>query len=457
MKDAGKTKAQLILELDYLRQKVAQLETRKTERKRAAAKLSEAELRYHTLFEQSPDGVMIIDSETAEVLEFNDAACKQLGYSRDEFVGIRVFDFEALEQPEETLRHIRQIREQGIAQFITKHRSKQGEIKDVLVVSKPIDISGKTFHLSIHRDITESKQMEDELKLKAQLLDNATDFIFLRDLDGNFVYANETALRALGYTREEVFNLKVDQVVAPGSPWVNGFLLEELMAKGTVVFETADLCKDGSIIPVESHARFVEAGGKKLVLSSARDVTERRKLEETIRQLAHYDPVTGLPNRNLFNDRIALALAHAARYDEGLALMMMDLDEFKEINDTLGHDAGDKLLKDVGSRLVSIVRKTDTVSRMGGDEFVLLLTEVTNEEDVTNIAKKLVDAVRKPFSYDGHEFTVTASIGIVFYPTDGKDSNTLLKHADRALYYVKNKGRNGYLCYSPEMNGKSLK
>ncbi|HEY6007459.1 MAG TPA: diguanylate cyclase, partial [Geobacteraceae bacterium] len=179
------------------------------------------------------------------------------------------------------------------------------------------------------------------------------------------------------------------------------------------------------------------------------DVTEQRQYERTIHHLAYHDPLTGLPNRVLLGDRLHQSLAAALRHQTRGALMILDLDRFKDINDTLGHSTGDLLLKAVSGRLVNLLRKSDTVSRMGGDEFVLLLPTIASGEGATVIAGKIVRALRKPFACDGHALTVTASIGIAVFPDDGEDAETLLKNADIALYRAKGEGRNNSQRYIP--------
>jgi diguanylate cyclase (GGDEF)-like protein/PAS domain S-box-containing protein len=178
------------------------------------------------------------------------------------------------------------------------------------------------------------------------------------------------------------------------------------------------------------------------------DVTERKEQEETIRHLAYHDSLTGLPNRALLNDRLFQSLALASRSNSRGALMILDLDRFKDINDTLGHSMGDLLLKGVAERLKSLLRKSDTVSRMGGDEFVLLLPTITSAQSVEVIARKIVKALRKPFVCEGEILNITASIGIAEFPEQGEDAETLLKNADIALYRVKEQGRDNYLRYN---------
>lgn len=189
---------------------------------------------------------------------------------------------------------------------------------------------------------------------------------------------------------------------------------------------------------------------KKLVgyVLMLQDVSERREQERIIHHMAYHDALTGLPNRVLLNDRLDQALAAAKRTSTAGALMMLDLDRFKDINDSLGHRTGDALLQEVGRRLVDILRKSDTVSRMGGDEFVLLLPTIVSSESSSLIAAKIVRAFRKPFFCDGHTLKVTTSIGIANFPEDGEDAETILKNADIALYRVKESGRNNFQRYT---------
>ena len=179
-------------------------------------------------------------------------------------------------------------------------------------------------------------------------------------------------------------------------------------------------------------------------IETLQDITERKRAEETITRLAYHDTLTGLPNRRLFNDRLNMAMAHAQRNRQKLAVMLFDLDHFKEVNDTLGHSVGDRLLQAVSERLTSLLRKGDTVARMGGDEFMLLLPEITQVEGVAEVAQKILEAFREPYVFDDHELHVTTSIGIALYPDAGEDEDTLMKNADIAMYRAKDQGRDNY-------------
>lgn len=185
----------------------------------------------------------------------------------------------------------------------------------------------------------------------------------------------------------------------------------------------------------------------KMLQAIQRELNGNGHSEEKILHMATHDALTGLPNRILFDDRLVLELAHAKRNNKKLAVMLADLDHFKNINDAMGHSVGDKLLQEVGKRLTKSLRKTDTVARMGGDEFMLLFPDISKSEAVTRLAKKILESMRKPFMLDGRKIYITASIGISIFPKDGAVPNTLIKRADMAMYKAKESGRDNYRYY----------
>jgi diguanylate cyclase (GGDEF)-like protein/PAS domain S-box-containing protein len=196
------------------------------------------------------------------------------------------------------------------------------------------------------------------------------------------------------------------------------------------------------------------AGGR--LALAVRDVSALHQAEERVSTLVYRDPLTGLPNRRLFEDRLAIALAQAHRYRHRLAVIFVDLDRFKQVNDTLGHSAGDELLKAVAGRLGACVREGDTVARLAGDEFTLLLPGIHYAEDVAVVSRKLVEALRQPFQIDGHDVRTTASGGVSLFPEDGEDAESLLRSADTAMYRAKERGRDNFQLFSPAMAEKAM-
>jgi len=214
--------------------------------------------------------------------------------------------------------------------------------------------------------------------------------------------------------------------------------------------------KDGAIFHVQLECMPVQDNKDndirlRIVMS---DITERKRMEETIKNLAYHDVLTGLPNRMLFADHLNLALSQASRSGNIVAVLYMDLDNFKTINDSLGHSVGDQLLKAAANRLQSCLRESDTVARLGGDEYVILLPITTHEEDVVVTVTKIISAFQESFFIDEHKLHVTVSAGISLYPLDGKDVDTLLKNADAAMYKAKEKGKNSFQFYNTAINSK---
>ncbi|MBI3529210.1 MAG: EAL domain-containing protein [Betaproteobacteria bacterium] len=215
---------------------------------------------------------------------------------------------------------------------------------------------------------------------------------------------------------------------------------------------------DGSLHYVQISGRpiFDEQGRFNGYRGIAKDITERIAAEERIQYLAYHDGLTALPNRSMFSQLLNHGIDHARRYNKGLAVLFLDLDRFKNINDTLGHEAGDALLQEVGKRLKYCVRQSDTVARLGGDEFVILLEELSEPGRVATVAGKILSAIVKPFQMLGQEFRVTASIGISIYPEDGQDEQTLMKNADIAMYHAKEEGKNNFQFHSERMDTHSF-
>ena len=216
--------------------------------------------------------------------------------------------------------------------------------------------------------------------------------------------------------------------------------------------------RDGFEVPIEDsvapiHDRDGNASGAVIVFH---DVSAARALALETAHLAEHDFLTGLPNRMLLNDRINQAIAAAPRHMKSVAVLFIDLDGFKHINDSLGHSIGDKLLQSISKRLVNCVRGSDTVSRQGGDEFVVLLSEVDHPKDVTIMARRILQAIAEPHPINPHDLHVTASIGISVYPGDGPDAETLIKNADTAMYQAKDDGRQGYQFFKPVMNVRAV-
>ena len=423
-----------------------------TDRKRAEEALKESEERYRTILDQMYDVYYEVDL-AGNFTFLNEATCRKLGYSQAELIGksyrltVPEDDIKGLfaasegvfksGEPTKCYPHRVLNKDGGIIfaeSFIGLRRNKQGEIIGFRTVS---------------RDITERKQAEESLARSEEryrtILHNMQDSYIEVDLAGNFTFINEATCRNLGYTTDEL----IGQSFAKVAPDQDG--LRDIFKAYNEVYRTGEphtgfafkvIRKDGSTGYAETSISLIKNGqGRPTGFRSVgRDVTERKQLEQKLMELATHDGLTGLPNRALLFDRFGIAMANAQRNKKKIAIMTLDLDLFKDVNDTLGHDMGDKVLIAVAARLTGALRKSDTVARMGGDEFVLLLWEVDYKDDAVGVAEKILEDFRQPFISDGHSLKVTVSIGIAIYPENGENMEELLKCSDRLLYSAKQNG-----------------
>ena len=284
------------------------------------------------------------------------------------------------------------------------------------------------------------------------LFRNSIDAILVLQPDGSILAANSEACRMLEYSEGELCKLGRERIFDAADTRVQA-LMDELARNGSARGEFRLLRKDGSQVPVElSSATFKDRTGQLCASMIIRDITERRRAEEHIEYLAYHDELTGIPNRAHFQREFDHAVAASQRYGLSCALMLVDLDRFKYINHTIGHQAGDQLLKQMAARLRACLRDSDIIARLGGDEFVILMQDAANMEAVTAVADKILEVASRPLVIEDQEFLVTASIGISTYPGDGTDLQTLLKSSDLAMYRAKEGGKNGYRYFAPEMN-----
>ncbi len=310
----------------------------------------------------------------------------------------------------------------------------------------------------ITQDLRRSEaSLAEAQRMTQQLIEAQPTPIFFKGTDGRYLGVNKAWEAYFGVPRETFLGKTVHDLY-PNDPDVAARLHamdEELWAHpGTQTYEAPITTADG-----ERHdaiyykATFTRGDGRIAgLVGTIVDITERKRAEARALHLAHYDELTGLPNRSMFQERVAHALAQARRDQGSLALLFIDLDHFKKINDTLGHEAGDRALKVIADRLRGCLRESDTVCRLGGDEFVVLIEKMDNPESVAEVAKKILGAVAQPFALDGVEYQLSASIGISTYPADSEDMQGLMKNADISMYRAKEQDRNNYQFYSARMN-----
>ena len=423
------------------------------ERRRTYSALSESERRHRLLFERNLAGVYR-NTVDGRMLECNDAMARILGYaSREEFLSASASDlyFSA----EERQRFVDTVRNEGGVRGIEVClRRKDGT---PIWVLESVHLLGDVLEGTVI-DITDRKLAETALRDSEEryrlMAENSTDLIARTTPEGIFLYASDAIRSLLGYEPQEVIGTPIRNLIHPD----DRATLRSIIPNSTgQTFSYRARHKDGSVMWFESTTRgILDADGKvSEVISVTRDISERRRAEEQIEYQAYHDALTGLPNRLLFRDRLTIALAHAKRQRTPLTVMFLDLDRFKFVNDTLGHSLGDELLRIVAERLRSVLREGDTIARMGGDEFIILLHDVRDDSTAARIAQKLLDTVMQPARVEGHELYLTTSIGIAVYPTDGDTAELLLKNADSAMYRAKELGRNSYQLCTPAMNDRA--
>jgi diguanylate cyclase (GGDEF)-like protein/PAS domain S-box-containing protein len=424
-----------------------------TERKRAEQALADEAMRRRILMDQSRDGICILD-EDSKVVETNPRFAEMLGYSLEEVRELHTWDWDPQFTREELLEMGHNVDAAGI-RIETHHRRKDGMVFDVDVSVNSVVVGGKKLLYCVSRDITERKKAEEALAKSEEryrnILAEIQEGYYETDLAGNFTFVNDATCRLLGHPREEIIGTSYKAYVPKEE-------VKGVYKAWNKVYRTGRPVQSYpfTVIRKDKKQTFLESSvsplrnkeGKTIGFRSiSRDVTERAQFERKLAEMATHDALTGLPNRTLLSDRYTVALALSRRSRSRLAVLMLDLDRFKAVNDSMGHDVGDKLLKAVGKRLKATVRKSDTVARIGGDEFVLLLPQIPHEEEAVKFSQRILDAFREPFVFDDQRINITTSIGITIYPEGGKDIEGLLKSADTAMYWAKEQGRDIYRLY----------
>jgi diguanylate cyclase (GGDEF)-like protein/PAS domain S-box-containing protein len=333
----------------------------------------------------------------------------------------------------------------------------RGSIRDI---SKRKLAEQRLSELDAERLLAEEELRNGEATLRS-ITSSTRDAIVMIDERGKISFWNEAAEQMFGWKNADAVGNDIHLLLIPES--YRGAFLEGMKhftvtgagpAIGTIL-DLPALCRDSTELPVEVSLSAVKLKGRWHGVGIIRDVTERKRIEAEIEHMAYHDSLTGLPNRLLLNDRLNQAIAHAGRSGHMTAVLIFDLDNFKSVNDTLGHPAGDRLLKKVVDRIGKQLRKSDTIARMGGDEFIVVLSEILVPEDAAHTARNFLAVFSEPFEIDQQEIYTSASVGISLYPIDGETTETLLKNADIAMYHAKKHGRNSFHYYTEEINRRT--
>ena len=423
-----------------------------TERKRTEVKLQLAA----NVFTHVHEGIAITDPE-GTILDVNETFSIITGYRHDEAVGRNPRILSSGRQGKAFYVAMwRDLVEKGNWSGEIWNRHKNGnEYAEALTISAVRDANGNTQqYVALFSDITGRRKREESLRLAATVFETVDHAVVITDTENKIITVNPAFTSITGYTQDEVIG-KNPHLLSSGKhpPEFYQELWGTLTATGSWHGEVWNRRKLGDIYVEQLSIRMVrdEQGQATHHVGTFSDISTRKAAEEKVQHMAHYDLLTDLPNRTLITDRLKQTLIAAKRNKARMALMFLDLDKFKPVNDTLGHATGDLLLKEVAQRLQHCVRESDTVARIGGDEFVILLPIIEGEQDAMVVAEKIQHALAAPFELSGHTINISVSIGIAIYPDHGDDEKILIQNADIAMYHVKRNGHSDIRIYQPNI------
>tara|TARA_R100000655_G_scaffold13525_1_gene30587 strand:- start:4584 stop:7910 length:3327 start_codon:yes stop_codon:yes gene_type:complete len=393
----------------------------------------------------------------------NDETCHNMGYSYDELLTMSVPEIDPATSQQNWDEHWQELKREGSVRLETLHKTKNGRLIPVEVNANYFEYGGIGYNLALTHDISERKAVEYALREQEerfrQLTDNIEEVVWLTDIAmGKLLYISPAYQHIWGRNCESLYENPVSWLETIHPQDIDN--VRQALAQGKVTgqydIDFRIIRPDGTIRHIHQKAFPIlnEAGELYRIAGTAQDITKRKEQEAHIEYLAYHDSLTALPNRLLTMDRLEQATTQAIRHENVLAVLFLDLDRFKTINDSLGHQSGDLLLQQVGSRLLGVLREEDTIGRVGGDEFLILLSTIHSPDDAAHVAKKLLDVLSPPFMVTGRQLHVNASIGISMCPRDAVNTETLVKYADTALYLAKEQGRGVFRFFSPELDDR---
>lgn len=435
-----------------------ELEMRNRALHEAQMKLEESRDSYADLYDYSPLAYFTFDGNGV-ILEVNYTGAAMLGKDRSSLVGMSFVNFVVRRDRQSFMRHLQTcVSCGGMPSSESSLDLQLDELIAVQIASVPTKSTPGTAGSCrmAFIDVTDRKLTELKLRLASKALENANEGIMLADANRKIVAVNPAFTSVSGYSAEEVIGL-TPSVLKSGHHDDEFYrkMNAEFMANGNWQGEIWNRHKNGEIYPVWLNIKAIrnESGEVDCYIGIFSDIANQEEMKKRLYELAYYDELTGLSNRSLLYDRLHHELLQSKRSSALMAVLFIDLDRFKVINDSHGHMIGDQVLKEAADRLVACIREGDTLSRMGGDEFVAILKDIENEDVAAQVAGRMVTALSQAFLIAGKEMFVTASVGISLHPRDGDEVSVLLRNADTAMYHAKQLGRNNFKYYEPALNG----
>jgi diguanylate cyclase (GGDEF)-like protein/PAS domain S-box-containing protein len=416
------------------------------ERCRAEQDLRDSEARLWQMLEESPVGVSVSRRSDGQIVFANRRFTDILGMDKDEFIGSSA---RAHYVDDAQRAHVLQeLRRAGrIDDAEVEFRRKSGLPFWSLLTLRSTRIGGEEVNLAWIYDITERKATEEKIRLAAKVLETASEGVVITNARNEIIFVNPAFSTITEYTAEEVLGQN-PSILQSGRHDDDFYasMWQTLATTGRWHGEVWNRRKSGEFFAEWLSVTMIRdpSGTVTHYVAVFSDITHRKEDEERVWRQANYDSLTGLPNRSLFNDRLSQALRMGKRDEKKVALLFVDLDGFKQVNDTLGHAAGDVLLQQAGVRLMECMRASDTVARLAGDEFTAIVYDARDREASAVVAAKIVESMAKPFYLEEGAAQVYASVGVALYPADGEDETTLVAAADQAMYAVKRHGKNGW-------------
>ncbi|WP_207062171.1 EAL domain-containing protein [Motiliproteus sp. SC1-56] len=413
--------------------------------------------KFSATFNESPLGMTIARLPSTQLLETNDAFTELTGHSRQACLERPIHEALQVDKHQDLLAEAQPT---GHLKGVDlKGRNLAGEERYWRYFACRFETPEGPQLLSLIQDITQQTQLHQELELAQQVIENTSDGVMIADDQSRILSVNQAFTHITGYSREEAIGQST-RLCKSGRHEETFYaaMWQQIISKGHWSGEIWNRRKSGEVFPCWlSINRIRQADGDTShYIAVFSDISQIKQAEKELTQLAYYDPLTALPNRALFRDRLAQEIAATRRQQGRFALFFIDLDRFKDINDSLGHNLGDQLLHEMACRLARLVRETDTAARLGGDEFTLIMAEVNRLESVTQMAERLLSTLGHPVSLAGQEVQVGASIGIALFPEDGDNSESLIQHADMAMYQAKSQGRNNFQFYTHSLQEQVL-